>query len=233
MFDLKRDLEIAVEHFQNLRIIETGSNLSLSGEVNLFHPTENEWIGSFSVDISFPENFPYRFPIVYEVSGKIRRIQDRHIYPNTGNMCFAVYAEELIKCKYGITTIWFLKNVLVPRLAEEYRVNHGGTYAHGFSHGVEGDLEFYFEKFKTRDYQEVIRYLQSIRSQRFPKHYQECICGSGSKFKKCHKSIFEEMSLLGGKVIDSEISKLENYQARNRVNRRSYFGSQINLNTYY
>lgn len=208
MFDLRSDLNKAIEHYPNLKIVDSDGKLSLSGEVDLFHPTEKKWIDSFSVDITYPERFPNRFPVVVETSGKIERIPNRHIYKDTNNMCFAVQAEELMKCRYGITTLWFLDNVLVPRLAEEYIVNDGGKYSHEFSHGPLGDFEFYFEKFKTKHPLDVIRYLKLVLNGGFPKHYEKCSCGSGLKFKKCHRVIFEELKGLGDGFLNYEINKL-------------------------
>lgn len=201
----------AILHYPNLKIIETDGKLSLLGEVDILHPIEKKLIDTFSVEISFHERFPYCFPKVIETSGKIERIQDRHIYTQDNTMCFAVISEELMKCRNGITTKWFLDNVLVPRLAEEYVVNLGGKYAHEFAHGPLGDLQFYFLKFKTKRPREVIRYLIIILQGKFPKHYESCICGSGLKFKKCHRNIFGELKSLGDTFIAFEIEKLEKF----------------------
>jgi hypothetical protein len=120
-------------------------------------------------------------------------------------------------CKHGITTRWFLDNVLVPRLAEEYIVNHGGKYGHEFSHGPLGDLEFYCQKFNTHKPAEVMRYLKLILDGGFPKSYEKCCCGSGVKFKKCHRVIFEDLKVLGNKYISYEANKLQNFLNQLRI----------------
>lgn len=211
MFELRSDMNDAITYYPNLKVVETDGKLSLSGDVDLLHPIAKKVIDTFSVDISFPERFPYCFPKVVETSKKIERIQDRHIYTQNNSMCFAVLSEELLKCRFGITTRWFLNNVLVPRLAEEYLVNNGGEYAHEFAHGPWGDFQFYFKKFKIQNPVEVIRYLKLILTGGFPKHYEKCSCGSGIKFKKCHRIIFEELKSLGDKFINFEIEKLEKF----------------------
>jgi len=209
MFNLRNDLESTVKYFPKLEIIESENGPFLLGEVDILHPIKNEIIDTFTVEIIFPRNYPYCFPNVTETSGKIERIPDRHIYTNTNNLCFSVFAEERIKCYYGITTKWFIDHVLVPRLAEEYIVNQGGKYTHEYSHGQLGDLEFYLKKFCTGSPTEVMRYLNLILEVRFPKHYEKCGCGSGKKFKKCHRVIFEDLKRLGDKFIVNEIFKLE------------------------
>lgn len=211
MFALKSDLTNAIEHYPDLKIIERDGKLSLSGDVDLLHPIGQELIDTFAVDITFPERFPYCFPEVIETSGKIERIAKRHVFTNTNTLCFAVKVEERLKCKGGITTRWFLDNVLVPRLAEEYVVNHGGKYEHEFSHGPLGDLEFYFQKFNTKDPLEVIRNLKLILNGGFPKHYEKCVCGSDLRFKKCHRTVFEALKDLGDRYIAYEIDNLEGF----------------------
>ena len=202
----------AIEHYPKLKIIEENGNFSLSGEVDILHPIEKKCIDTFSVDISFPERFPRCFPRVVETSGKIERIPDRHIFVNDGfRLCFTVIVEELLKCRNGITTRFFLDNVLVPRLAEEYLVNNGGKYTHEFAHGNLGDFQFYFQEFKTENPNEVIRYLKMILQGGFPKHYALCSCGSGVKFKKCHRKNFEELKSIGDRFIIFEIEKLEKF----------------------
>lgn len=211
LYDLRKDLDEALEFYPNLKVIESGSNLALTGAVDLIHPTEKKLIDTFFVDITFPDRFPYQFPKVIETSGKIERIPDRHIHTGTNYMCFAVLSEELMKCRHGITTLWFLNHVLVPRLAEEYIVNNGGKYYREFSHGTLGDLEFYFEKFRTKSPKEVLRYLTWILRGDFPKHYELCYCGSGKKFKKCHRLIFEQLKGLGDGFLSFELQKLKKY----------------------
>jgi hypothetical protein len=211
MFELKKDLSSACAHYPKLQIVELDGKLSLSGEVELLHPVEGEPIDTFSVDISFPDMFPFCFPKVLETSGKIERTQDRHVFPQTDNLCFAVEVEEHMKCRRGITTRWFLDTVLVPRLAEEYIVNNGGSYAHEFSHGPLGDFEFYFLKFKTKNPAHVIRFLKLILDGALPKHFERCSCGSGLKFKKCHRFIFEDLKALGDLFLMHELNKLEKF----------------------
>lgn len=212
MFELKDDLMDTVKHYPLLGINENDGVLSLSGEIEIFHPTEKKVIDIFSLEINFTKNFPYCFPKVIETSGKIEKIIDRHVIVNKNNsLCFTVVAEELTICRLGITTRWFLDNVLVPRLAEEYLVNHGGKYAHEFSHGPLGDLEYYYQKFNIKDPKDVIGYLKFILKGEFPKHFERCICGSGLKFKKCHRRIFEDLKATGDSFINYEITQLEEF----------------------
>jgi hypothetical protein len=211
MFSVKDDLLNAIERYQSLSMVEIDGKLSLSGEVELLHPIEKKLIDTFSVEITFPESYPFCFPWVTETSGKIERIADRHVFTNTNTLCFAVQTEERMKCRNGITLLWFINNVLIPRLAEEYIVNNGGKYEHEFSHGPLGDLEFYCEKFKTKEFAVVIGYLELILKGGFPKPHERCSCGSNVKFKKCHRIIFEELKALGDRYIAYEIERLEKF----------------------
>lgn len=211
MFSLKDDLATAVHHFPLLRINEFNGELVLSGEIEILHPVEDKLIDTFSVEISFPKKYPFCFPKVKETSMKIERTPDRHVFTNTNTLCFAVQTEELLTCKSGITLLWFLNNVLVPRLAEEFIVINGGKYAHEYSHGPLGDIEFYCEKFGIKEHNLVIHYLKLIVQGTLPKHYEKCSCGSGVKFKKCHRILFEDLKSLGDNYLSYEIYRLENF----------------------
>ena len=208
---LRSELENAIKYFPLLNIAETNGELSLIGEIELIHPIEKEIIDTFSVSIAFPPAYPSCFPKVIETSQKIERIANRHVFVDTNTLCFAVVAEERMKCRNEINLLWFLNTVLVPRLAEEYRVNNGERYSHEYSHGPKGDLEFYSEKFKTQSPVEVIRLLKLILVGGFPKPFEKCICGSDLKFKKCHRMIFEDLKLLGDNFLSYEIVQLENF----------------------
>lgn len=208
-FDLFKDLENTTKKYSTLKIQKRRDELILSGEIELIHPTEFKIIDNFSVLMEFPKAYPHCFPRVWETSKKIERVADRHVYPKEGNLCLAVTVEEQLTCRVGISTIWFIERVLIPRLAEEHVVNNGGNYAHEFAHGLYGSLEFYSKKFKVKAPFLVIELLKRIREYDFPKHYDGCPCGSGRKFKRCHKILFTDLHRLGHTFLTSEIHKME------------------------
>jgi hypothetical protein len=212
-FDLHADIEWTVQKYHQLKVFEIDGKILLIGEVDIVDKDEMEIIDTFSVEIRFPEFFPYCFPKVMETSGKIPKIPDRHVFKDTGNLCFSVETEELILCRNTMSSRQFIDQILVPRLAEEYVINNGGNYRKERSHGIKGDVEYYQEKFDTQSLDKVILYLELILNGEIPKPYERCFCGSGKKFKKCHQQITDGINAFNKFYIQREIRKLELYRS--------------------
>ncbi len=208
-FDLEKDLHGAVKEFPKLEIQKRKGKYFLVGEIDVLQSDTHRWIDTFAVEIAYEQKFPFCFPSVTETSEKIERIPTRHVYTNTNTLCLAVPPEEKILCKYGITSKWFIERVLLPRLAEEYQVNHGGTYSHEYSHQMKGNFEFYSKTLKTDSSDMVLNVLRSILRNKLPRHFDKCICGSEKKQKHCHQKGINELSKLETEYIVAEIQKLE------------------------
>ncbi|HSH67975.1 MAG TPA: SEC-C domain-containing protein [Bacteroidia bacterium] len=203
VFNLKADIEHAVRLYPGLWISEIENKFIIQGDIELIHPTHNSVLDTFSIEIFYPDRFPFCFPKVIETENKIERSADRHINVKENNtLCLAVPPEEQLLTRNGISTVWFIKNVLLPRLAEEYEVNRGGKYTREYSHGLDGYWEFYFKKLKTNDPAFVINTIESALNQNLPKGSYNCPCGSGKKFKKCHRNAFYEIGYLN--VLDKK-----------------------------
>ena len=143
MSNFEKDINIVLQKFPLLKYYDTEN--TLRGEIELL--TESgKYIDIFSVEIIIEKCFPNCFPKVLEIGGKIPREVARHIMPKTNYLCLAVEIEEIFLCKNGITLIWFIDKVLVPRLCEEFRVNNGQKYQKEYSHDFGGTWEFLFKK---------------------------------------------------------------------------------------
>ena len=201
-FDLKADIENALSAFPGLKMKDESGVLGIVGEIELIDPLSQVPFETFSVELYYPPGYPLCFPKVIETGGKIERIPDRHINIGDNNtLCLAVGPEEKLLCRFRINTTRFIKDVLLPRLAEEYEVNNGGKYAREYSHGANGVWEYYFKKTDTRDTRLVLRLIDCTIKSSEPKGSEGCICGSGLKYKKCHKSVINELSHLGTKYL--------------------------------
>ncbi|RZJ48055.1 MAG: hypothetical protein EOO44_21620, partial [Flavobacterium sp.] len=71
-----------------------------------------------------------------------------------------------------------------------------GYFLHERSHGNEGIKEFFFSKFGTLDSQKISMLLLFIAKKKEPKRTASCFCGSEKKYRKCHRTIFKEFSIL-------------------------------------
>ncbi len=178
----KAEIQEVTRKYQSLKSLP--SNI-LKGQINLV--IKGELYHQFDLTIQSHIDHPYRFPMVWETGGDIPRIVDRHVFPETGNLCFGVRAEERVVCSGGISLSWFFDNVLVPRLADEYCVMNGGEYKKERSHGILGDWEYYFKEFNTDNPLFILTILVLLKLRIPPKSNDMCLCGSGNKYSECHE----------------------------------------------
>lgn len=205
------DLTTAIKEYPSLKLINEAGDLSLEGSIDLIHSETGIAYDSFSVKIYYPKQYPFCFPKVIETGGKIPRTADRHVNVTANNtLCLTVDPEERLLTLYGITTSWFIENVLLPRLGEEYIVNDGGKYLHEYSHNALGYWEFYFQKFNTKNPLVVINILENMLQHSMPKGYMPCICKSGKDYKKCHKKNVDDLYRLGTSYIQIQLNYLKN-----------------------
>lgn len=191
---LLNDVQEAVKVYDKLKINKDAG--TVSGEFEIVNPETDQVLESFNLEISFPKKYPYQqLPSVKELSHKIPRNPDRHIYDN-GTLCLTTPIREFLICKKGITLIQFFEEILRPYLATQMAISMGwlkefpqGEYSHGF----EGIYESYSEFFKIEDADKIIEGLKMV----FTKNQRNkpCFCGSEKKLKKCH---INEISTLKG-----------------------------------
>jgi hypothetical protein len=195
--DWLSDVNEALKSHSGLRIDSFGNDRRILGRIEVWNHSTNVFIDDYEVAILCPIQYPKAFPLVWETGGKIPRIADRHVHPDTGNLCLAVPPEEALICMNGITTVKFFDGVLLPRLADEYRVRNGHKYSKEYSHGVGGRWEFYMRTLKVGGPREVLSALSALLRKQLPRPLDTCPCKSGRTFRDCHKSAFDYVGKLG------------------------------------
>lgn len=188
MIDLDNDIERALVRYPALVKTLVKGETYVYGSFDAYDSATDTFIESHQILIAFPEDYPYRFPKVWEVTGKIPQIADRHVF-SSGNLCFGNKLDEAMVCSRGINLIWFLENVLNPHLCREYVREHRGDYPDGErSHDTEGLWEGFYELFKSQDKQSILEALRTILYGSKLERNTPCFCRSGRKFKHCHNS---------------------------------------------
>jgi hypothetical protein len=127
-------------------------------------------------------------------------------------LCLAVEPEEEAIAKNGISFKYFLDKVLVPHLARETYREIKGEYPDGeYAHGNSGIWQFYESTLKTTDRNLIISELEKIIHSKWQGRNEQCNCGSGKKFKRCHLEKWNTIMKAGrGYVIEKlEILKKE------------------------
>ncbi len=174
----------------------------IQGELDIVDQTGKFW-ESFQIEIHPSDGFPYRFPSVFEIGGKIPRIADWHVYEDTQSCCLAVDPEERLLCKNGISLTSFVKDHVLPYFFNQTFRRIEGHYKNGeYSHGIKGVYEFYDEVLKTNgNLRETVRLLLKIADAEKPGRTHDCFCGAKKKFRKCHRAAYEKLLPLGKKIL--------------------------------
>jgi hypothetical protein len=203
------DVNKALKYYPLLRMVNNNGHIIVEGEIHLVQHPYGE-VDRYNVQISFPKNYPKRFPLVIETDNKIPRIPDRHVNSDD-TLCLAVLPEELKIARNGITFKYFLDKVLVPHLGRETYYNIEKIYPDGeYEHGKIGIWKYFEEIFNVTDKQFIINELKVIvNHNKMLERNVECICGSGLKFKKCHLVIWNKVLEVGRENIKLIMTYLE------------------------
>jgi len=204
-----RQLDSVIKKYPNLKIAEFDGEFGIKGILDILNE-ENEVVGSFSIEIKYRLEFPYRFPLLYEVGGDIQNEADWHKYPD-GRCCITVDPDEILKCKDGISVITFIENYAIPYFANQIYRFQNDKYLNGeYSHGFDGFREFYSELFKTTDTSKWREYVDIVSSGKTLKmdRNKPCFCGSGLKYKFCHDKVFYNIKKLGVEKIINDFKYL-------------------------
>ena len=189
---LSEELSIIEDRFPKLRAIvsKTGRLEKLIGELDICDDEGIYW-DTFEIEIVVPKKFPYAIPKVFELSGKILRVNDRHISEN-GLCCLDMEHELLRIASQGVSLCDFIVDKVYTFFANQLFFDKMGKYANGeYPHGFEGVQYFYSKKLNLNDPVVIIRFLNLILKNQVPGRNDCCPCQSGRKFKTCHLKSLE------------------------------------------
>ncbi|WP_294314358.1 SEC-C metal-binding domain-containing protein [uncultured Chryseobacterium sp.] len=156
---------------------------------------EGKFIDSYNIKIEVRDGYPNNLPLVYETAQRIPINIDWHVFPD-GHCCIVTPPEEFLICKKGVTLEKFITNNVLPYFHNQLFRELKGYFLNERSHGNEGIREFFFSKFKSSDSEKISKWLLFIAKKKQPTRTSACFCGSGKKYRKCHRTIFKELSLL-------------------------------------
>jgi hypothetical protein len=141
---------------------------------------------NFHLEFFFPQSYPDDLPTVKEIDSKIS--PTFHHFTN-GSLCLCAPAEQYMIFSRVPTLENYIRNLLNPYLLgwlwyQRFNEMPWGERSHGFS----GLLESYQELLNIKNRQCLLNFMYKyIRNELFQR--QECPCGSGLLFKKCHRNL--------------------------------------------
>lgn len=205
-------LDEAIASFPGLIRMTIGNQEVLKGVLSVIDIEGKLW-EEYDVEIHASEMFPYEFPILFEVSGKIPRIADWHIYEDTGSCCVKVRPEELIKCRNGLLLTEYIAGEVMPFLFNQTHRRVEGYYVNGeYAHGIAGIYQFYSTILKTgENVLETIRLMKFISENERPIRTSYCFCGKNSKFRNCHKEAFDYLKLSEAGRLKQDVSLFKKF----------------------
>lgn len=188
---------------------KTGAPM-LSGIIHL-QSEKGSLIDSYLLKIvSIPE-YPSRFPQVFETAGRIPKNIDWHVYPNDGHFCISSIPEEILICRKGINLVGFIEDHMKPFLFNQKFREDNGFFLKERPHGDKGTIEFFTEFFKTDDLMTIAKSLYFIKQRKEPNRVNLCFCGSGQKYRKCHREAFQTLSAFTNQELDLFIKMVVKY----------------------
>ena len=183
------------DYFPTLHLAESESSLPyVVGSIEL--ADENgDIIDTYQIKIVPTQDYPYEFPYVYELGGRIPINIDWHRFPD-GHCCIKAQTEEILICNQGITLAGFIKTEIIPYFFNQKHRELYGYFLQERPHGQKGNLEFVYEVFRTTDKSLIKRCLLFISKKQEPNRVSRCFCGSKEKYRKCHRDTYRLLSRL-------------------------------------
>jgi hypothetical protein len=160
------------------------------------------------------QDFPSSFPIVKETLTRIPVKADRHVYIDTGSLCFTTKAIADILLKSKIKTLKdFIVNVLIPYLRNNsYYEIHGKYFENEYSHGVLGIIESYKDILKINGEYSIAKIMLDRIENRNIKFKDNCYCGSNFTLKKCsngkHDKAYREFKFINKETLTRDLMQM-------------------------
>lgn len=156
-------------------------------------------IDAYWIEARFSDSFPSAEPKVFEVGGRVPRIADRHVYESSGRCCTCVW-EEWILGEPPHTLESFMQGPVNDYFVSQLHFEQTGIWPYGErSHGSVGVFEACCDLLGiTRDvFEHDIRTCINLLfylAEPGLKGHRPCPCGSGDKFRSCHRTDLENLA---------------------------------------
>ena len=200
-------IEDTLACYPKLNRTSADNYLYLAGEIDII---DNEGLlrDTYNIEIYPCEKFPYQCPYMKEVGGKIPRNYDWHVFEDTGYCCIKALPEQDVLCYDGLSLVDFVNKEAVPYLFNQTFRRNNGYFLKERSHGDKGNLEYYFELLKSVNIKYVLKVLFFAVGQNEPGRTAVCFCGSGIKYRKCHREIIRKLKKVNPDRLKIDIVKL-------------------------
>lgn len=107
----------------------------------------------------------------------------------------------------------FIEKEVTPYFFNQlYREKHG-YFLQERSHGMLGHLEFFFDAFRTTDIPKLYQLMSFVNKRIEPGRTEKCFCGSGEKYRRCHREAYRKVAQLSEPELSFFIQQLVELRA--------------------
>lgn len=214
---LNDDIAATLEKFPGLTVCIVNSiPKKLSGIIEI-HDDLGNYQGEFYVDIVIPDGYPNAFPQMFDSKNIFKCDPDRHMY-NTKQACLEINPQIHILAKKGVPIEHFTSHYVYPFLCAQLFYEIKGYWpSKAWSHGGAGLFQFYSTFFEMSDIDLIVFLLEQIERKPKPCRTNDCICGSGKKYRKCHKNQIEVIYDYDKFKLKFEIEQLKKLSTANQI----------------
>ncbi len=211
--DIDKDIEGLLVKYPTLEAWPGGGAPRVRGLL----PLKDDFGGqltSYRLLITYPPEFPHRFPRVREMGYRIPRVPDRHISPD-GTLCLGPPVKEALRCQNEIGSLEFVESILIPYLFNQvlFEFEPEKAFAQGwYEHFGAGIKQSYEELFPNCEWQILRDVLCGFAVGRKLSANGSCFCGSGEKFRDCHSNSVEKLKIVGKETLRADIKSMKEYE---------------------
>lgn len=197
----KNFIEEAVEAIRNFPDLQLNSREDslpfLEGKITLLDEHGVAY-DAYQLKIDCSDDYHNSFPIVYETAERLPHNIDWHVYED-GHFCICTPIEEYIHCSKGITLTTLIQNHVLHYLHNQSFREKEGYFLHERSHGTPGILESIQGVLKVKDLNKIYSLLVYVYKNDTPSRTSMCFCGSGKKYRYCHREAYLALKDIGQK----------------------------------
>ena len=194
--------------YNGLQVVEKNGQSIIAGKLDLVDERGNHH-DTYSIEIHPVSDYPNRFPIVFEVGGRVPKNIDWHVFESDGHCCIRTLPEEIIACRIGINLIGFIKEEVEPYFYSQTFRRLNGYFLNERSHGFFGDIEFFGEVLDTNDILNMIKWLHFILQRKEPNRVaKKCFCGKDVMYRHCHRNAYRRLAKFSDEELRYFVARL-------------------------
>jgi hypothetical protein len=175
--------------YPQLKLVEmTDGKYEINGTINMDAIYEGmRLFDRYEIKMQIPPTYPTEFPKAY-LDKSVLPQEFQHFYED-GELCLGVENDMWDKFERNPTLLHFFEEFVISYLYSVTYFKRFYDFPFGERpHGIDGIIEYYYEKFQIDNHRALFGILISIYKQKYRGH-QPCPCGSGEKGRKCHGSM--------------------------------------------